>query len=119
MAYDNDITIIDADDLSPTVPDTTMIKTKAIIMNPAFEKVDYAFRLAHELSHILYGDKNKQAIYHFSEFCKRGEELMAHRHAIDILMKIAMPTSPFTFMNYYNIPEWLGNDVAIAYDRLN
>ncbi|BAX73389.1 MULTISPECIES: ImmA/IrrE family metallo-endopeptidase [Leuconostoc] len=101
-----------ADDLLSHVPDTALIKNKAIIMNMNFQvNVDYCYRLAHELSHILYGDHDAQAVYQFSEYGKRGEELLAHRNAIKILMKIKEPSNPINFMNYYRIPSWLEKDV--------
>lgn len=72
MALDNNTILILAEDLLSHIPDTALIKSKAIIMNMHFQvNVDYCYRLAHELSHILYGDHDAQAVYQFSEFGKR------------------------------------------------
>ncbi|WP_270314627.1 hypothetical protein [Leuconostoc citreum] len=61
LACNNDVSIVDADDLSTNVPDTALVNTRAVIMNKYFDvNVDYAYRLAHELSHILYGDHEAQ-----------------------------------------------------------
>jgi len=105
--------------LSENVPDTALINTRAVIMNKQFDiNVDYTYRLAHELSHILYGDKDAQAVYQFSEYGKRGEELLAHRNAIRMLMSIEIPSNPFTFMSYYKVPSWLENDAIRIYNEL-
>lgn len=118
LACNNDVSIVDADDLSTNVPDTALVNTRAVIMNKYFDvNVDYAYRLAHELSHILYGDHEAQAVYQFSEYGKRGEELLAHRNAIRMLMSIEMPSSPLTFMSYYRVPAWLENDVMRIYNE--
>lgn len=108
LAYNNGITLVNAEDLSENVPDTALINTRAVIMNKQFDiNVDYTYRLAHELSHILYGDKDAQAVYQFSEYGKRGEELLAHKKAIKMLMSIEMPTTVNGFMEYYHVPSWL------------
>ncbi len=118
LACNNDVSIVDADDLSTNVPDTALVNTRAVIMNKYFDvNVDYAYRLAHELSHILYGDHEAQAVYQFSEYGKRGEELLAHRNAIRMLMSIEMPSNPLTFMSYYRVPAWLENDVMRIYNE--
>ncbi|MCP1275466.1 ImmA/IrrE family metallo-endopeptidase [Leuconostoc citreum] len=88
-------------------------------MNTNYEtNVSFNFRLAHELSHLLYGDKDIQKIYTFSEFGHRYEELQAHRNAIRMLMSIEMPSSSLTFMSYYRVPAWLENDVTQTYNEL-
>ena len=118
LAFSHDVTIVDADDLSVNVPDTALVNTRAVIMNKKFDvNVNYAYRLAHELSHILYGDHEAQAVYQFSEYGKRGEELLAHRNAIKMLMSIEMPSNPLTFMSYYHVPAWLENDVMRTYNE--
>lgn len=104
--------IIIRDNLNLTIgtPDVCFTYDKGIVMNPNWDiKVNYSFRLAHELSHILYGDHEAQAVYQFSEYGKRGEELLAHRNAIRMLMSIEMPTNVNGFMEYYHVPSWLEN----------
>lgn len=104
--------------LKSDTPDVASPVDDSVIMNPNFEtQVTYNYRLAHELSHILYGDHEAQAVYQFSEYGKRGEELLAHRNAIKMLMSIEMPSSPLTFMSYYRVPAWLENDVIRTYNE--
>ena len=120
IARKNNVIILLADNLLSHVPDTALVKSRAIIMNVNFDiGVDYCYRLSHELSHILYGDHKAQAVYQFSEYGKRGEELLAHRNAIRMLMSIEMPSSPFSFMNYYRIPSWLEKDVVRTFNECN
>lgn len=118
IAQKNNVIVILADNLLSHVPDTALVKSRAIIMNDNFDiGVDYCYRLSHELSHILYGDHEAQAVYQFSEYGKRGEELLAHRNAIKMLMSIKMPSSPLTFMSYYCVPAWLESDVIQTYNE--
>ncbi|MHC6132241.1 hypothetical protein L8N14_017300, partial [Serratia marcescens] len=105
-AWANGITILDVYDLDPSTSDTVIVNADSIFMNYNYSKVSYPFRLAHELSHLLYGDISSQVVYHFSECGKRGEELLAHKNAIKMLMGIKKPTSPTTFMTAYHVPSW-------------
>lgn len=104
--------------LKSDTPDVASPVDDSVIMNPNFEtQVTYNYRLAHELSHIIYGDADAQSVYQFSEYGKRGEELLAHRNAIRMLMSIEIPSSPLTFMNYYHVPAWLEIDVIQTYNK--
>lgn len=118
VAQSNDITIIDVDQLSESAPDSSIEKSKLILMNPAYNKSSYEFRLAHEMSHIIYGSECPDEVYQFSPDVKRGDELVTHKHAIDMLMDIELPTTPFTFMDFYKIPYWLENYVVSTYNRI-
>ncbi|MCH3934307.1 MAG: ImmA/IrrE family metallo-endopeptidase [Leuconostoc mesenteroides] len=118
-ALTNDVVFVNAYDLSPDVPDAALIKTRAIIMNIFFDiDAGYAYRFAHELSHILYGDSEAQAVYYFSEYGKRGEELLAHKNAIKMLMEFAMPVNVNGFMEYYHVPSWLEFEVQKTFSSL-
>ncbi|MFK8199876.1 ImmA/IrrE family metallo-endopeptidase [Leuconostoc mesenteroides] len=120
LACENDVAIVNADDLSTNVPDTVLVNTRVIIMNRQFDiNVDYAYRLAHEISHILYGDHEAQAVYQFSEFGKRGEELLAHKNAIRLLMSIELPSNPLKFISYYRVPSWIESYVIQTYNEFN
>jgi len=112
LATNNSIDICKADDLESATPDTAITSINVIIMNTNFEtRSSYLYRLAHEISHILYGDKDLQGIYNFSELGKRGEELKAHHNAVKLLLSIERPTSVINFMNFYRVPAWLGDYV--------
>ncbi|CAK1237007.1 ImmA/IrrE family metallo-endopeptidase [Fructobacillus cardui] len=116
IATKNNVKVLNVDDVKSNVPDTTWPSCKAIMMNINFyTKVSYHFRLAHELSHLLYGDMSLQDVYQFSEFGKRGEELIAHKNAIKMLMEIKRPTNVQSFMEVYKIPSWLSEYVEAEY----
>ncbi|WP_371866768.1 ImmA/IrrE family metallo-endopeptidase [Leuconostoc falkenbergense] len=98
--------------MKSSTPDVAIPRDDTVVMNPNFTtKVSLMYRFSHELSHVLYGDPDAQAVYYFSEYGKRGEELLAHRNAIRMLMSIEMPTNVNTFMEYYHVPSWLEKDV--------
>lgn len=115
IARQNEITIFDVDSLEKDTPDSSMSDNKLILMNPAYAKSSYAFRLAHELSHIMYGNYLPNVVYQFSPYFQRGEEYEMHKHAIDMLMEIKRPTSIETFMEVYKIPSWLSEYVEAEY----
>lgn len=118
IATKNNVKILNVDDVKNNVPDTTWFSIKAIMMNINFyTKVSYQFRLAHELSHLLYGDTSLQSVYQFSEFGKRGEELIAHKNAIKMLMELKRPTNVQTFMEVYRVPSWLEEYVETEYSQ--
>lgn len=115
----HNIDILDVFDLSTQTPDFSVVRRQGVFMNINFDtKVSYEFRLAHEMSHLIYGDGDMQRIYTFSEFGHRHEELIAHRNAIRMLMSIEMPTNVNTFMEYYHVPSWLEKDVDRTFREL-
>ncbi|ORI85667.1 ImmA/IrrE family metallo-endopeptidase [Leuconostoc lactis] len=108
LASDNHIIVENVYDLSAETPDFSIVRRQGVFMNKNFDtNVSLNFRLAHELSHLIYGNKDIQKIYTFSEFGHRHEELLAHRNAIRMLMSIEMPTTVNGFMEYYHVPSWL------------
>ncbi|MGQ2226426.1 ImmA/IrrE family metallo-endopeptidase [Fructobacillus fructosus] len=117
IARQNEITIFDVDNLEKDTPDSSMSNNKLVLMNPAYKKSSYAFRLAHELSHIMYGNNLPDAVYQFSPYFQRGEEYEMHKHAIDMLMEIKRPTNVQTFMEVYKIPSWLSEYVETVYSQ--
>ncbi|MDV3544905.1 ImmA/IrrE family metallo-endopeptidase [Leuconostoc falkenbergense] len=105
--------------MKSSTPDVAIPRDDTVVMNPNFTtKVSLMYRFSHELSHVLYGDPDAQAVYYFSEYGKRGEERLAHRNAIRMLMSIEMPTSVNTFMEYYHVPSWLEKDVDRTFREL-
>lgn len=105
--------------MKSSTPDVALPRDNTVVMNPNFTtKVSLMYRFSHELSHVLYGDPDAQAVYYFSEYGKRGEERLAHRNAIRVLMSIEMPTNVNTFMEYYHVPSWLEKDVDRTFREL-
>ncbi|ORI55627.1 ImmA/IrrE family metallo-endopeptidase [Leuconostoc mesenteroides subsp. cremoris] len=87
--------------------DLFIIRSLKSCLRNQLTSIAYNYRFAHEISHILYGDHDAQAVYQFSEYGKRGEELLVHKNAIRMLMSIEMPTNVNGFMEYYHVPSWL------------
>lgn len=105
--------------MKSSTPDVAIPRDNTVVMNPNFAtKVSLMYRFSHELSHVLYGDPDAQAVYYFSEYGKRGEERLAHRNAIRMLMSIEMPTNVNTFTEYYHVPSWLEKDVDRTFREL-
>ena len=105
--------------MKSSTPDVAIPRDDTVVMNSNFTtKVSLMYRFSHELSHVLYGDPDAQAVYYFSEYGKRGEERLAHRNAIRMLMSIEMPTNVNTFMEYYHVPSWLEKDVDRTFREL-
>lgn len=79
--------------------DMSNINKRVIIFNPNFEtSFSVPFRIAHEMSHILYGSSSKT--YTFSPLSKKTEEIEANIHGIKILADIF-------FGDYYSaIQRW-------------
>lgn len=115
IARINDITIFDVDSLENDTPDSSVSEARLVLMNPAYNKSSYAFRLAHELSHIMYGNNLPNVVYQFSPYFQRGEEFNMHKQAIDMLMNIKMPNNTVTFMEYFKVPGWLESEVVKVY----
>lgn len=115
IARINDITIFDVASLEKDTPDSSVSEARLVLMNPAYDKSSYAFRLAHELSHIMYGENLPNVVYQFSPYFQRGEEFKMHKHAVDMLMGIKRPTSVQTFMEVYDVPSWLLEYVEAEY----
>ncbi|MCT8386143.1 ImmA/IrrE family metallo-endopeptidase [Leuconostoc mesenteroides] len=105
--------------MKSSTPDVAIPRDNTVVMNPNFAtKVSLMYRFSHELSHVLYRDPDAQAVYYFSEYGKRGEERLAHRNAIRMLMSIEMPTNVNTFTEYYHVPSWLEKDVDRTFREL-
>lgn len=77
--------------------DMSNINKRVIIFNPNFEtSFSVPFRIAHEMSHILYGSGSET--YTFSPLSKKTEEIEANMHGIQILADIF-------FGDYYSITQ--------------
>lgn len=115
IARQNEITIFDVDNLESDTPDSSVSEARLVLMNPSYKKSSYAFRLAHELSHIIYGNNLPEVVYQFSPYFQRGEEYEMHKHAIDMLTELKRPTNVQTFMEVYKVPSWLLEYVEAEY----
>jgi Zn-dependent peptidase ImmA (M78 family) len=90
-------------------PDMAFPFASLIMMNPNSDsKYSYEFRLAHEISHILYGDSDAEAVYHFSPFALRTEERSANRHAIRLIARYMYEDTPVENRNWIEFMDEFG-----------
>jgi hypothetical protein len=108
IARRNNITItnIAGDVYDPDVAFTSM---NVINMNPAYEsKYSYAFRLAHEIGHIVECDEDAQEVYLFSPLGKSEAEIAANHYAIKTIFHMVCDDIPYEHRNWLSFMGWLG-----------
>lgn len=108
IALANNIIIIETHSTSCD-PDVSVIEDRVIFMNLNFDtSISYAFRLAHELAHIIYGDFGSQSVYAFSIYSRKYEERQAHRHGLQIITDIIYSDTPTEYRNYIDFMHEFG-----------
>lgn len=108
IARESDITIIQVH-ASASDPDVAIVEDKVIFMNKAFHtSFSYAFRLAHELAHLLNVDTSGQGAYAFSPYSRKVEERRAHEYAALILAGLFFADTPIEYRNYFDFMDILG-----------
>lgn len=109
LAHESGIDVVYSYDMGPNTTDFVMPKLKTIILNIHYQTpVSLAFRLAHEISHLLYGDYSSQQLYHFSPLCVTSEERAAHVGAIHLIAKYVYQEVPKEYRNYFEFMDILG-----------
>ncbi|MCM0582153.1 hypothetical protein H9L19_06650 [Weissella diestrammenae] len=89
--------------LDESTPDICYPKHRKIIINKNYNTIiSIAFRLAHEMSHILYGDSDAQGVYAFSPLSKKFEERLAHENGIELIARYVYSDTPVENRNYLN-----------------
>lgn len=96
---------------SPSDPDVAFCNQKIINMNTNFESnISVAFRIAHEISHILFSKPS--FLYTFSPYVKNKEERQTNERAIHMIARLMYEDVPkdqinwLNFMNEFNLPSW-------------
>lgn len=96
---------------SPSDPDVAFCNQKIINMNTNFESnISVAFRIAHEISHILFSKPS--FLYTFSPYVKNKEERQTNERAIHMIARLIYEDVPkdqinwLNFMNEFNLPSW-------------
>lgn len=112
IAKENDVHILEIFDSDSNLKDAALPNSKLVIMNLSFKtRESYCFRLAHELSHILFGDSVDQQLYAYSPLSHKSEEILANTNAIRLLLNYSTPASVESFMQLHHLPGWLEGTV--------
>lgn len=105
---DYDVTVLQIES-SSSDPDVAIPIEKLVIINTGLNThYSMEFRLAHELSHIIYGDSESQKVYAFSPLSKKEEENVANYQAIRMLARIAYQDTPMEYRNYIDFMDIFG-----------
>lgn len=109
--------------LSPDTPPATNTETRRIAMNSNWhDKNAIAFQFAHEIGHILTGQRSQKILY-FTPL-KSGMELEANKYAIDLLLPFYLEDKDKTsiniydFMDVFSIPSHLEETVSDSIMKL-
>ena len=115
-AYDNDIGYIMTHYLEPDTPSTSDCDDRLVVVNMEWKNAnEVPFSFAHEIGHIMCGDKGKR--YFKSENIKDKSEYRANLFAIKLLFKFCSAyglnfTNPITFCEQFGVPTALEYVVA-------
>ncbi|WP_134644652.1 hypothetical protein [Weissella cibaria] len=91
----NDIKVVYSQELDAYTPDLSVPSQRKIIINrKSNNNVSVAFRLAHELSHILFGSVEQNRVYAFSIGATKSSERIAHEQAMHMIVKYVFQDTP-------------------------
>ncbi|MCB5827545.1 MULTISPECIES: ImmA/IrrE family metallo-endopeptidase [Weissella] len=109
LARRHDIDVVNIDTRNDASPDVAFPFIRQIMMNPNFATgYHYVFRLAHEISHIIYGDAHALPYYRFSPLFLKTEEITANTQAIRVIARIVYRDVPVEQRNWVEFMDYLG-----------
>ncbi|KRL07710.1 ImmA/IrrE family metallo-endopeptidase [Liquorilactobacillus hordei] len=124
LAEKEHIEIIWSQELSPTTPPIAAYNLRCIIMNSNwYNPNQFIFQLAHELSHLIYGDPLDLYLYNQTPAQKFKIEAQTNDYAIQIILHL-YNESPYnrinivSFMQEYAIPTHLESRVRFLINTL-
>lgn len=98
-----------SDELDSSIPDISVPSQRKIIINANYDtNVEVAFRLAHEISHVMLGNYEENCIYQFSIGTRRVSEREANENAVKTLGKFVYADTPVEYRNYINFMNEFG-----------
>lgn len=117
IAIDNNIRVI-WEHFDPYTPPGASYEDMCIVMNLDWHNQDeLVFQYAHELSHIIRGDKSDLAFYNTSRNNKSGIEYQTNAIAVRLLVPFycndtdIKDINVYDFIDRYCIPEYLADVV--------
>ena len=98
-----------SDELDSSIPDISVPSQRKIIINANYDtNVEVAFRLAHEISHVMLGNYEENCVYQFSIGTRKRSEHEANENAVKILGKFVYADTPVEYRNYINFMNEFG-----------
>ena len=98
-----------SDELDSSIPDISVPSQRKIIINANYDtNVEVAFRLAHEISHVMLGNYEENCVYQFSIGTRKRSEHEANENAVKILGKFVYADTPVEYRNYVNFMNEFG-----------
>lgn len=98
-----------SDELDSSTPDISVPSQRKIIINANYDThIEVAFRLAHEISHVMLGNYEENCVYQFSIGTRRTSEREANENAVKILGKFVYADTPVEYRNYINFMNEFG-----------
>ena len=98
-----------SDELDSSIPDISVPSQRKIIINANYDtNVEVAFRLAHEISHVMLGNYEENCVYQFSIGTRKRSEHEANENAIRVLGKFVYADTPVEYRNYINFMNEFG-----------
>ena len=109
LANINGINIVITDELDENDTDISIPAANTIVINENYKTtVDVAFRLAHELAHLIFGSNDQNKVYGFSIFSNKESEKSANRNALKIITKFLYKDVPLEYRNWVRFMEEFG-----------
>lgn len=101
--------MIVTDKLEKYDTDICIPSLNTVVINESYvTSVDVAFRLAHEMSHIIFGNDDQNAVYAFSIGSNKYSEVAADRNAIKMIAKFIYQDTPLEYRNWANFMTAFG-----------
>jgi Zn-dependent peptidase ImmA (M78 family) len=98
-----------SDELDSSIPDICVPSQRKIIINANYAThVEVAFRLAHEISHIMLGNYQENCLYQIPIGTRKRSEREANENAVRMLAKYVYKDTPLEYRNYINFMNEFG-----------
>ncbi|MFC2680462.1 ImmA/IrrE family metallo-endopeptidase, partial [Limosilactobacillus vaginalis] len=104
---------------SPITPPGSNFEHRSVVMNSNWHNPkEFIFQLAHEISHVIHGDKGDVFYYHACYTGKESVEYKANVGAVKLLVpffcrELDKPyANPHRFMSAFSVPSYLADVVT-------
>lgn len=105
--------------LSPITPPGSNFEYRSVVMNSNWHNPkEFIFQLAHEISHVIHGDKGDVYYYHACFTGKESVEYKANVGAVNLLIPFYCQDTDIqcvnsaNFMEAFHVPHYLSSVVS-------